>query len=87
MNGVLIVARMEFDDLPIRLFSNRVSMSHWLQFSKGTFDETIDAIVAKHKLPRSQLLGIESWEYINGELFRVEHIMGSFQKVEDLNKP
>jgi len=82
MNGVLLVARMQFDDLPIRLFSNRVSMAHWLQFSKGTFDETIDSIVKKHDLSRSQLLRIESWEYINGELFRVEHVMGCLEEVE-----
>lgn len=83
MNGVLLIARMQFDDLPIRLFSNRVSMGHWLQFSKGSFDETIDAIVEKHDLSRSQLLRIESWEYINGELFRVEHVMGSFEEIAD----
>ena len=43
MDCFVLMARMEFDDLPVRIFANEVCMLHWLQYSKLTFDADIDA--------------------------------------------
>ncbi len=81
MNGYLLMARMEMDDLPLRWFANEVSMGHWLQFSPSSFLDEIDDLVAKHRLSRSPLLRIEAWQYQDSELVKITHVMG-FEHIE-----
>lgn len=76
MNGYLLIARMEMDDLPLRWFANEVAMGHWLQFAPHSFEEEIDELVKRHGLSRSPLLRIEAWEYQLGELAGIKHVMG-----------
>ncbi len=76
MDCFVLMARMEFDDLPVRIFANEVCMLHWLQYSKLTFDADIDAVVESQGLSRSQLLRVEAWEYRSGELVAIKHVMG-----------
>lgn len=79
MDCFVLMARMEFDDLPVRIFANEVCMGHWLQYSrrfKLTFDADIDAVVESQGLSRSQLLRVEAWEYRGGELVAIKHVMG-----------
>lgn len=75
MDCFVLMARMEFDDLPVRVFASETAMGHWLQFSKLTFDADIDAVVESQGLSRSQLLRVESWEYRSGELVSIKHVM------------
>ena len=72
----VLMARMEFDDLPIRIFASKESMGHWLQYSRSTFEQDIDAVVNAMMLSRSQLMRVEAWVYRNGELMDIEHVMG-----------
>jgi len=81
MNGYLLMARMEMDDLPLRFFASVVSMGHWLQFSPSSFLDEIDDLVAKHGLSRSPLLRIEAWEYRDSELAKITHVM-RFEHIE-----
>lgn len=76
MDCFVLMARMEFDDLPVRVFASETSMGHWLQFSKLTFDADIDAVVESQGLSRSQLMRVEAWEYRGGELVSIKHVMG-----------
>ncbi|MBU3742724.1 MAG: hypothetical protein FGM24_10630, partial [Candidatus Kapabacteria bacterium] len=44
MDCFVLMARMEFDDLPVRVFATETAMGHWLQFSKLTFDADISPL-------------------------------------------
>ncbi len=69
------MARMDCGDLPLRIFSTEEDMDRWLLDSKPTFDEAIDTIAEIHSVPRSRLLYVESWEYSDGELVEIKHVM------------
>ena len=74
MDCFLLMARMEFDDLPLRVFATETAMEHWLQSSKDTFDLEIDEVADSHGLARSELLRIEAWEYRGGKLVGIKNV-------------
>ena len=48
MNGYLLIARMEMDDLPLRFFATKKEMGEWLRVGDGTFEDEINRIVRLH---------------------------------------
>ncbi len=81
MNGYLLIARMEMDDLPLRFFATKKEMGEWLRVGDGTFEEEINRIVRLHGWSSSELLRIEAMRLRNGVPVAVEHVMG-FEHVE-----
>ena len=75
MNGYLLIARMEMDDLPLRLFATKKEMGEWLRSSDGTFEDEINRIVRLHGW------SVEAMQFRNGKPVKVEHVMG-FEHVE-----
>jgi hypothetical protein len=82
MNGYLLIARMEMDDLPLRFFATKKEMGEWLRTDcDGTCEDDIKRIVRLHGWAASELLRNEAMQIRNGKPVKVEHVLG-FEHVE-----
>jgi hypothetical protein len=67
MNGFLLVARRNMDELPLRLFAEKVSAEHFLEYAEDEqLLNLIHTTAERLDWPTTDLVAIELMEFVDG---------------------